>query len=209
MWAYKILTIISWLLVVLSGAYYTFNYPESHKHHAHYQTIWGQNDLHDTPFALNAIVTSIYWVLVLIFQINYIRFLWSSDTEYLNSSANVGSHYILNNLCQFGFIMCWVRGHFWPGELILIANLFNLTSLYFRHSKTPLWIHAPVVSFPYAWNYVAILWDGAAAVHARNLPSRILANIVIWGIMMIGGFFLAAFKDWSMGIALAILSLCK
>jgi hypothetical protein len=40
-------------------------------------------------------VTSIYWVVVLIAQLNYIRFLWSSDTEYLNSSANVGSHYIL------------------------------------------------------------------------------------------------------------------
>lgn len=109
---------------------------------------------------------------------------------------------------QFGFIMCWVRGLFWPGEIILIANLFNLTSLYFRHSTTPLWIHAPVVSFPYAWNYVAILWDGAAAVHARNLPARILANLVIWGILVLGGFFLAVFKDWSMGLAFAILSLC-
>jgi hypothetical protein len=117
--------------------------------------------------------------------------------------------HLQNNLMQFGFIMCWVRGHFWPGEIILIANLFNLTSLYFRHSTTPLWIHAPVVSFPYAWNYVAILWDGAAAVHARNLPARILANIVIWGIMVLGGFFLAVFKDWTMGVAFAILSLCK
>jgi hypothetical protein len=195
--------------VVLSGAYYTFNAPEDKHHHAHYRTIWGQNRHYDSPFSLNAIVTSIYWVITLIFQLNYIRFLWSSNTDYLNSSANVGSHYILNNLFEFGFIMCWVRGHFWPGEIILIANLFNLTSLYFRHSKTPIWIHAPVVAFPYAWNYVAILWDGAAAVHARNLPARILANIVIWGIMVIGGFFLAAFKDWTMGIAFAILSLCK
>jgi hypothetical protein len=197
------------LLLVITGAYYTFARPERHHGHSPGRTIWGQNHVWNTPFSLNAIVTSIYWVVTLIFQLNYIRFLWSSDTEYVNSSANAGSHYILNNLFQFGFIMCWVRNHFWPGEVILIANLFNLTFLYFRNPKTPLWIHAPVVSFPYAWNYVAILWDGAAAVHARDLPARILANIAIWGILVIGGFFLVTFKDWTMGVALAILSLCK
>ena len=92
---------------------------------------------------------------------------------------------------------------------MLIANLFNLTSLYFRHSKTPLFIHVPIVSAPYAWNYVAILWDGAAAVNARNLPARILANIAIWGILVIGAFFILTFKDYTMGFCFAILSLCE
>ncbi len=105
--------------------------------------------------------------------------------------------------------MLWVRGHFWIAELILILNLFNLTSLYFRHSKTPLLVHIPIVSAPYAWNYVAILWDGAAMVNAHSLPARILANITIWGILVLGGFFLLAFKDYTMGIELAVLSLCK
>ena len=105
--------------------------------------------------------------------------------------------------------MLWVRGYFWPGEVMLIANLFNLTSLYFRHSKTPLFVHIPIVSAPYAWNYVAILWDGAAAVNAQNLAARILANIAIWGILVIGAFFIFTFKDYTMGFAFAILSLCK
>jgi hypothetical protein len=80
--------------VVVSGAYYTFNKPsDCHHHHCH--TIWGQNDHRPTPFGLNAVLTSIYWVLVLILQANYIRYLWSADTTYLTGSANVGSHFIL------------------------------------------------------------------------------------------------------------------
>ena len=102
--------------------------------------------------------------------------------------------------------MLWVRGHFWPGELLLIVNLFNLTSLYFRHNTYPRFIHIPVVSAPLAWTYVAILWDGAAMVNARTLPARILANVVIWGILVLGAFFLLTFKDYTMGLALAIMS---
>lgn len=105
--------------------------------------------------------------------------------------------------------MLWVRGFFWLAELLLIVNFFNLTSLYFRHSTTPRFVHIPVVSAPYAWTFVALFWDGAAMVHARSLPAHILANIAIWGILGFGGFFILAFKDYTMGFALAILSLCK
>src|ERR1700761_7936931 len=107
--------------------------------------------------------------------------------------------------------MLWVRGYFWQGELLLIVNLFNLTALYFGHSATPLIIHAPIVSAPLAWNYVAILWNGAAMVgHTRTyLAARIVANIFIWGLLMLGGFFLAVFKDYTMGLELAVLALCK
>jgi hypothetical protein len=105
--------------------------------------------------------------------------------------------------------MLWVRGYFWPAELLLVVNFFNLTSLYFRHSTTPRFVHIPVVSAPYAWTFVALFWDGAAMVHARTLPARILANIAIWGILGFGGFFILAFKDYTIGFELAILSLCK
>jgi Fungal protein of unknown function (DUF1774) len=114
-----------------------------------------------------------------------------------------------NNLLIFGFIMLWVRGRFWIAELLLIINLFNLTSLYFRHSTTPRFVHIPVVSAPYAWTYVAIFWNGAAMVNAHSLAARIVANIFIWGILAFGAFFLLAFKDYTMGFELAILALCK
>jgi len=103
--------------------------------------------------------------------------------------------------------MLWVRGHFWPAELLLVINLFNQTSLYFRHSTTPRFVHVPIVSAPLAWTYVAILWDGAAMVNAHSLPARILANIAIWGILGLGVFYVLIFKDYTMGFELAILSL--
>lgn len=56
---------------------------------------------------------------------------------------------------------------------------------------------------------MAILWNGAAMVNAHTLPARILANIVIWGILVLGAFFILTFKDYSMGFEFAILSLCK
>jgi hypothetical protein len=105
--------------------------------------------------------------------------------------------------------MLWVRGRFWIGEALLIINLFNLISLYFRHSTYPRLIHIPIVSAPLAWTYIAILWDGAAAVNARNLPARIVANIAIWGILGVGGFYVLAFKDYTIGFELAILTLGK
>lgn len=105
--------------------------------------------------------------------------------------------------------MLWVRGHFWPGELLLIVNFFNQASLYFRHSTTPRFVHIPVVSAPYAWTFVAIFWNGAAMVNASSLAARILANIAIWGILGFGGFLLLAFKDYTIGFELAILSLCE
>lgn len=44
-------------------------------------------------------------------------------------------------------------------------------------------------------------------VNAHSLAARILANIVIWGILVLGAFFLLTFKDYTMGFELAILSL--
>jgi Fungal protein of unknown function (DUF1774) len=105
--------------------------------------------------------------------------------------------------------MLWVRGWFWLAELLLIVNFFNLTSLYFRHSTTPRFVHIPVVSAPYAWNYVALLWTGAAMVNAHSLPARILANVAIWGILVFGAFCVFTFKDYTIGFELAILSLGK
>jgi len=44
-------------------------------------------------------------------------------------------------------------------------------------------------------------------VNAQSRAARILANIAIWGILAFGGFFIFAFKDYTMGFELAILSL--
>lgn len=148
-------------------------------------------------------------LILLILQGGYIYHLFSANAEFVTHAANVGSHFIFNNLLTFGFIMLWVRGHFWQCELLTIVNFFNLLLLYFRHSITPRFVHIPVVSGPLAWTFVALFWDGAILVNAHSLAARIVANVAIWSFLLFGTFFLVAFKDYTMGFALAILCLCK
>lgn len=143
---------------------------------------------------------------MLILQGGYIWHLFSSNAEWSNSAANVGSHFIVNNLLQAAFVLLWVHGRFWIAEAALIVNFFNLTALYLRHSTTPRFVHIPVVSGPLAWTFIAILWNGAAMVGAHSLPARILANVVVWAIFVFGLLFLVAFKDYTMGFELTILS---
>jgi len=58
---YKILTILSWLVMVIPTIYYTFNAP--HDDNKHWRdTIWGHNI--STPFAMNSVITSIYWYVL-------------------------------------------------------------------------------------------------------------------------------------------------
>jgi len=202
---YKILTTLSWLLVLVTTFYYTFHTPDDDvKTWRH--TIWGVNRLYPTPFAQNAAITSIYWIVLFILQIGYVWHLFSSNADYVNAAAGVGSHFIVNNLLQFAFVMLFVRSHFVWAEVILIVNFFNLSSLYFRHNTHPRFIHIPVVSMPLAWTFVALYWDGAIAVHAHSLAARILANIAIWGILVYGLFFLVAYKDYTIGFSLSVLT---
>jgi len=43
-------------------------------------------------------------------------------------------------------------------------------------------------------------------VNAHTLVARILANIAVWSILVYGLFFLVAYKDYTMGFALSILT---
>jgi hypothetical protein len=132
--------------------------------------------------------------VLFILQIGYMWHLFSSNAAYVNAAASVGSHFILNNLLQFAFVMLYVRGRFILAEIMLVLNFCNLTYLYFRHNTHPRFIHAPVVSWPLAWTFVALYWDGAIAAHATGVAARILANVAIWGIFVYGGFFLITYK---------------
>jgi len=204
-WTYKIVTILSWLLVVITSIYYTYHIPaDDHKHWRH--TIWGVNRAYATPFAVNSLIISLYWLALYILQIGYVWSLFSSNTDYVNAAAGVGSHFIFHNLLQFAFVMLFVRSHFIWSEIILIINFFNLSSLYFRHNTHPRFIHIPVVSGPLAWAFFALYWNGAIAVNAHNLAARIVANVAVWGILVYGLFFLVVFKDYTMGFSLSIIT---
>lgn len=92
--------------------------------------------------------------------------------------------------------------------MVLAINFFNLSSLYFRHSKTPQFVHIPAVAGPFAWIFIALLWDGAAMVNAHGFVARVTANVFIWSLLIIGMFFLAVFRDYTMGFCLAYLTTC-
>jgi hypothetical protein len=202
---YKALTFLTWLLLLVTSFYYTFNAPQDDKRIGRHR-IWEVNTLYPTGFAMSSIITSIYWIILFISQVGYVWHLFSKDSDNVNAAAGVGSHFILNNLFGFAFVMLFVRSHFFWAEVLLIVNFFNLSALYFRHTGLPRFIHIPVVSGPLAWTFVALYWNGAIAVNAESLAARILANIAIWAILVYGLFFLVTYKDYTMGFALSILS---
>lgn len=151
----------------------------------------------------------IFRLVLFILQLVYAFALYSSDSAYVAAAANIGSHYVASNLLLFGFVHLWVRSHFWLALLLIVINFFNLSAAYFRHSTTPRLIHIATVSGPLAWNFVALYWVGAIAVGAHHLAARIVANVFIWGFLAYGSFFLVAFKDYTMGFELSILSFCE
>ncbi|KAG6366174.1 hypothetical protein INS49_000350 [Diaporthe citri] len=140
-------------------------------------------------------------------QLGYVWHFFSSDDEKVNPASAVGSHFITNNLLHFAFVMLFVRSHFVWAELILIINFFNLSSLAFRHHSYARLIHTSVVAGPLAWTFVAIYWNGAIMVpHQGSLVARIFANIFVWSILVYGLFFLVAYKDYTIGFWLSVLS---
>ncbi|KAH8681319.1 hypothetical protein BX600DRAFT_446259 [Xylariales sp. PMI_506] len=202
---YKILTILTWILSIIVTVYYTFRRPEDGPWPRH--TIWWQNSHHHTAFTMNSTIASIYWLVLFILQGVYIAHLFSGDVERLNSACAVGSHFILNNLFHFAFVVLFVRSYFGWAELLIIVNFFNLTSLYFRHPGYSRIIHEAVVSGPLAWTFVAIYWNGAIMVpHAASLVARIFGNIFIWSILAYGLFYIIVYKDYTIGFNLSVLS---
>lgn len=201
---YQVLAVLSWLLVVVVGIYYSLHKPHDVKHG---HNIWKQADKHPTPFSQNTVITGIYWILLLLSQVSYVWHFFSRDTTLVTSAANVASHFILNNLLVFGFIMLWTRSHFWWAEVILIIQVLSNSSAYWIHRGSPPFVHWPAIAGPYAWSLTALFWNGAVAVHAHNLPSRIVANVFIWVIFLIGFTHIFTIKDYIFGYSLSILTL--
>ncbi|KAJ4362902.1 hypothetical protein N0V83_010019 [Neocucurbitaria cava] len=162
---YKVTTALSYLLLLVTAFYYAFNPP--HEGHHPRGRIWQHN--YPTPFAQSSIITSIYWLILFILQLGYAYSLYASNEVYVTAAANIGSHFVANNLLLFGFIHLWVRSHYWLAELLIVINFFNLSAAYFRHSTTPRLIHIATVSGPLAWNFAALYWVGAVAVHTTGV----------------------------------------
>lgn len=148
-------------------------------------------------------------ILLLLSQLSYVWHLFSKNDVLVAAAANVATHFILNNLFLFAWILLWTRNHFWGAEIILIAHLINQTVTYWRHRGLPAFVHLPAVAGPYAWTLTALFWNGAVAVHSHNLPGRIVANIFIWVILGVGLFDVVLREDYILGYCLSFLTLCE
>lgn len=106
-------------------------------------------------------------------------------------------------------MLLWTRNYFWGAEVILAAHFINQTIAYWRHARLPAFVHLPAVAGPYAWTLTALFWNGAVAVHSHKLPGRILANVFIWVILVLGLVKILGRRDYILGYCLSFLTLCK
>jgi len=201
---HRVLAVLSWVLVVVVGLNYSVNkphdIPDGH-------TIWEQVDLHPTAFSQSVVVTAIFWILLLLFQVSYLWHLFSQDPVRVTAAANVASHFTLNNLFVFAFIMLWVRNQFWPAEIVLVAHQISQTSAYWIHLGSPPLVSLSALSGPYAWTLMTLFWDGAVAVGSNDIGARLAANIFIWVIFVIGVGHIFLVRDYLGGYALSLLTL--
>ena len=208
---YKVTTTLSYLLLLIISAFYTF--PTVYGPNK-YSPFWQIDHIHQTPFSQSATFTSIYWLVLFVLQIAYLVAFYSNSEARVTAAANIASHFIASNLLLFGFVNLWVREHFALAEFLLVITFANLSLAYFRHSNAPRIIHIATVTGPLGWTFVALYWVGAVAVWHHfasryDFAARIVANVFIWGWLGYGVFFLAAYKDYTMGFALSVLAFCK
>ncbi|EAU29566.1 predicted protein [Aspergillus terreus NIH2624] len=202
--SYRVLVPLSWLLVVIVGIYYTVHAPHDVKHgHA----IFKQANRHTTPFSQSTVVAEIFWILLLLSQLSYVYHLFHRDAAVVTATANIGAHFVLNNLLIFAWILLWTRNHYWGAEVILIANYLNLNTAYWRHRTLPALVHLPAIAGPFAWTLMALFWNGAVAVDSNSFAARIAANVFIWVIFTVGLGHMMSTQDDLLGYSLSLLTL--
>jgi len=202
--AYRVFTLLSFLLAFITTLYYTNNAPTDGSLARH--SIFGMSDAHPSPFTPSHVFVGIYWIILWVLQSVYIWNLFSSDELAVDSAAAVGSHFILFNLLHFAWVMLWVRGHAVVAEVILAIQFLQLQGVYFRYHNAPRLIHLAVTVMPLTFTYFLLFWDGAVMVHCHKLFCRIFANVAVWGIAAFAGFFLLGFRDFYVGFCTAYLA---
>ncbi|KAL4932309.1 DUF1774 domain-containing protein [Aspergillus undulatus] len=200
--AYQVIAPLSWVLVLVVGIFYSIHKPAD-VYNGH--TIWAQFEQRFTPFTINIVVLAIYWILLLLAQIVYVAQLFSKEAA-VHNAANAASHFILNNLFVFAWILLWTRNYFWPAEVILIAHFINQHILFWRVRSLPLVSHLAVVAAPYAWTLIALFLNGAHAIFSHTPAAKIAAAVFIWVIFVIGSVHIFTTVDDLLGYSLSLLT---
>lgn len=153
--------------------------------------------------------TDSHRIVLLLSQISYVYHLFARHGSLVTAAANIATHFIINNLCLFIWILLWTRNYFWTAEIVLIVQFFNQHAAYWRHRRLPPFVHLPAVAGPYAWTLLGLFWNGAVAVNSNSVPTRIVANVFIWVIFAMGSTHIVSTQDYILGYCLSWLMLCK
>ncbi|KAG0126018.1 hypothetical protein HOY82DRAFT_629145 [Tuber indicum] len=194
--AYRAFTIISWLLFFVVAIVYSISPP--HDGHWATGTIFGISKAHITPFTLSHAFVAIYWVFLFCSQISFVAQLFRRDEAAVTAAASVGSHFILFNLLQFGWIMLWTRSLFFWSDW----SCYTFATL----PRRGILVHVPAAAMPLTWSFFLVFWNGSVMVGCHSLPCHVIANIAVWGIAVFAGFFLLVFKDYHVGFATTFLA---
>lgn len=188
-----------------------------------------------TPFTANLLIVLLYWGFTHLLQLGFIlQFFFPEQTNpqsqstnpmsnalggitnasRLKTASNVGWSLNVFNGLHFVWTLLFAKGHYILAEIVLIINLFNILALYTSQAPYKLQtlsnvflIHMPVAALPFSWLLYAIFWNGAVMVGSQSLAGRIVANVFIWNFLLVPTFFLAIYRDWSVGLSSALLML--
>jgi hypothetical protein len=197
------------IIFVITASWHTFVKPHDNLHpHHRYHSIWGQNSAHPSPFALNSVITSIYWIVLWLLQLVYLFNLFT-PAGLIAPAAALAPGFVTHNVLSSIFVGLWTRGFFWWALVVAIINWLQLTFAYFKWPRHPALMHLSVLAGPLAFSFVALFWDGAAAVNAHKVFARIIANVFVWSWLVYGGFYLVIFKDWAVAGSLSVLTACE
>jgi len=206
----QFLNISTWLINVATNVLYsTVLHP----------TIGHVSHKHLTPFTANILFTEAFWLFLYVLQLGFLTTHWSRDENIRNTTVKtVYSSFAIFNMLQFGWALLWVHKHFVISEIFLILNFLNILRLYIRlgHklgriNRTKfirlVFIEAPTARLPLAVLFIGIIHNGAVAFHVHGTAGRLLSNIFIWIIFVVGGGVVVWFRDWVFGLAIAYHSL--
>lgn len=186
-----------------------------------------------TPFTANLLVILLYWGFTHLLQFGFLLQLFfpeetnpqsqssnpvsdalgvATNASRLKVAGNVGWSLNVFNFLHFTWTLLFVRGHYLLSEFVLIINFFNILGLYtsqapwkLKSFSSILLLHMPVAALPFSWLFYAIFWNGAVLVGSQSLVARIIANIFIWNFVLVPTFFLAIYRDWSIGLSSSVL----
>lgn len=177
------------------------------------------NDVHNTPFTSISAFIIIFWAAFTLFH--FVFLIKVTRDQIAIPSNTFLTHIIMFNVLHLTWVLLFLRRYYIIAEIIILVNFINMFAFYvrersYRTTTGLLYVHLPLSSFPFAWLFYAILWNGFLMFTSRHdhghdhknefsLLARILSNIFIFEYLFGPFMFLTLYKDWTFGLLLSFL----